>query len=193
MSPIRTSLRRHRRRQGGWIMLMVLLVLLVLGVAVTAFYTQTEDHLFTGQSMAAHAIAASRAELGAQRAIAELRAGVLPLLNVVSPCNDQPPNNPFVACSGLGLGIPLAGGPLDNGPAMDLKAGGGLQYNYVIYRPALFGANQNLFSVRSIGYYGYALGSPNLYTSEVEVTVEVGSATPPPCANAQDYGGCGGG
>ena len=196
--------RTMRRKQGGWILLMVMLILLLLGLAVAGFYSETESHLFTGQSIAAYQLASSRAERGAQEAVSMLRAGSLPLNSIVGPCNDTPPIDPFANCGVVGMGILRPGGPVDNGspganlsvPPLagpDLVNGGGLQYQWVVYRPAAFAGNQNLYAVRAIGYYGFNLNSNTLYTSELEVMVEVGTNVTDPCANAQDYGGCGGG
>ena len=182
----------RRRKQGGWILLMVMMMLLVLALAVAGFYSQSESHLFAGQSISAYQLAATRAERGAQEAVAMLRAGSLPIGSIVGVCNDQPPLNPLTNCTAVGTGIVKAGGPLIN-PGNDLLSGAGLQYDYVIYRPAQFAGNQNLYAVRAIGYYGFTLGSNVLYTSEIEVMVEVGTNVTDPCANAQDYGGCGGG
>jgi hypothetical protein len=192
---------KRRRQQRGWIMLMVLMILLLLGIAVAGFYTQTESHLFTGQSLGAYAIASTRAEMAAQEAISLLRSGAIPVNAITSVCNDQPPANPFVACAVPGVGIEKAGstysgvpGPYYNpDPAADLKAGGGLLYHYIIYRPQQFLGNTNLYAVRAIGYYGRTLTSNNLYTSELEVMVEVGVNNMDNCRGANDYGGCGGG
>jgi hypothetical protein len=183
----------RRRRQGGWILIIVMMILLLLGLSVAGYYSETESHLFTGQSIAAYQLAALRAERGAQEAISMLRAGSLPVANITGVCNDTPPNDPLVSCTSAGMGILRPGGIVDHGTGPDLLNGGGLQFNYVIYRPAAFAGTQNLYAVRAIGYYGYTLTSNLLYTSELEVMVEVGTNTTDPCANAQDYGGCGGG
>lgn len=183
----------RKRRQGGWILIVVMMILLLLGLSVAGYYSETESHLFTGQSIAAYQLAATRAERGAQEAIAMLRAGSLPVANITGVCNDTPPNDPLVTCAAPGMGILRPAGIADNGSGADLTNGGGLQFNYVIYRPAAFAGTQNLFAVRAIGYFGYTLTSNVLYTSELEVMVEIGTNTTDPCANAQDYGGCGGG
>jgi hypothetical protein len=181
---------KQRRRQGGWTLLMVLFILLALSFMVGAYYTQTEDHLFTGQAVGAHAIATARAEEGAQQAVALMRSGTINVNAITATCNDTA-SNPLTSCNTAGIGImlnPTTGAPLDNGHALSARQGGGLQYNYVIYKPQLTGATTNLYRVRSIGYYGYSLTSPNLFSSELEVTVEVGTTTTPPCSNPGDYG-----
>ena len=172
---------------------MVLMLLTAMALSVTAYYTQAEDNLFTGQSLAAYTLAAGRAERGVQDAVARLRSGVLPTNTLTIPCNDTAPNNPLTACNSTNMGIMLPGGILDNGATLELRTGGGLQYNWIVYKPQAFSTNQNLFGVRAIGYYGYNLTSQNLYTSEVEVMVEIGTGTGNPCTGASDYGGCGGG
>jgi hypothetical protein len=181
------SIAIRRRRRGGWIMLMVLLILLALAFAVAGYYTQSEDHMFTGQAMGAYTMASMRAERGAQDAILQLRSGVANTLSITALCDDKL-YNPLLDpvninnCKQPGFGVPFVNPstftatPLDNGPG-DLKTGAGLQYDWVIYRPARFASNQNLYGIRAIGYYGYTTGSPNLYSSELEVMIELTSSS----------------
>src|SRR5262249_21961999 len=83
------SITTRRRRRGGWILLMVLLILLALALPVAGYYTQSEDHMFTGQAMGAYTMASTRAERGAQEAILQLRSGVANTLTITALCDDK--------------------------------------------------------------------------------------------------------
>ena len=175
---------KRNRRQRGWILLAVLVVLLGLALAVTAFYTQSEAFAVTGTQMSAYQVAASRAELGAQAALASIRQSMVNVETLLD-CGDP---DPMIQCTGVNQKIAV--GPVDSGLAYALKEGGGLQYRYVIYkRPALpgigvIGANLNRYTIRGEGFYGYTLTSQNLFTSVVEMDIEVGKSDTKTC---QDY------
>jgi hypothetical protein len=162
-------------------MLIVMLLLLAIGLAVAAYYAQSEDTLFAGRSLAAYNIAAARAEYGAQEAMSKVRSGAVVLSQIQFQCNDLPPANPVTDClqsnnQGLNSGATPTTGTT---PTIDLAAGGGLLYQWVIYRPATPAGSPlplNMYAIRSIGFYGYALGSPNMVSSEIELTFETTDA-----------------
>jgi hypothetical protein len=189
-------LKARRRRQGGWILLMVMMMLTALALGVTAYYTESEDHLFTGQSLSAYQLAASRAEHGAQLALARIRSNMDKVTNLKDPCDVPPGADPFVYCPAVNA--PFLGGDVtlvDNKQQTKdstLRTGDGLQYKYIIYKPVMAGDPAktpiNLFTIRAVGYYGYDLNSQNLYTSEVEIQTDVGNGISSTCSNADDYG-----
>jgi hypothetical protein len=164
-------------------MLVVMLLLLALSLSVTAYYTESEDFLFTGQSVTAYNIAALRAEQGAQEALAQIRSGVLNPATVIKGtiCNPIPPQDPWTACNLPPMGI--LNPPVDNGPTIPLQENGGLQYQWIVFHPFGTGIPVNLYAIRSRGYYGYNLNSNNLFVSEVEITVQIGSSGAAKCTN----------
>ncbi len=170
------------RRPRGWMMLAVIFVLLALSLAVTAFYTQAEDHAYLGTAMNAHSLAAVRAEQGAQDALARVRSGALMVetLNASTVTCGGP--DPWTTCTNM-----LGPVTVDNGPTLDVREGGGLQYRYIVYRPSDVGAPANLYTIRAIGFVGYSPTSASLYTSEVELTVQKGT-TSGTLRTQDDYG-----
>jgi hypothetical protein len=167
-------------------MVMVMLILTALLVAAAAYYSESEDALFTGASLSAYQIAASRAEQGAQLALAQIRAGVLRPSTLTTPCSDT---LPFTTCANFLGGTTTL---IDKGSALSLKEGGGLQYMFIVYKPTMAGdptkTPSNLYTIRAVGYYGYSLTAQNLFVSEVEIQTDLGSGGTSSCANADDYG-----
>jgi hypothetical protein len=180
------AIRKNPRRQRGWIMLVVMLLLLALSLSVTAYYTESEDFLYTGQSVTAYNIAALRAEQGVQEALSQIRSGQLNPVAVIksNTCQPTAPQDEWTACITAPLGI--LGQPVPPPGAPDLtiplQEGGGMQYQWLVFHPPGTGIPQNLYAIRSRGFYGYQ-GSKNLYVSEVEITVQIGSSGSGKCTN----------
>jgi type II secretory pathway pseudopilin PulG len=152
-------------------MLAVLIVLAVLSAVAAAFFVQASDAVsFQGVSVA-RLVAENRAETGLQEAIRALRSGQLDLSIVTGPCTDAEVDS--LTCPAL-FTSPM----VDNGSAQELNQGGGLQYQYFIYRrvnPGDIGVPPNRYVVRSVGYSGYTLTSVNMVNSMVEAEVDVGN------------------
>ena len=68
---------------------------------------------------------------------------------------------------------------VDNGPATELVAGGGLQWDYVIYKSNLAGTPANRYIIQANGYYGYTTTSQAFTNSRIEVEIDLGSNTGP--------------
>jgi Tfp pilus assembly protein PilX len=178
---------QSRRRQGGWVLVLVLSVLLLLSMLVAAFFAEAQDGSMMTRLDTAQQIATSHADLGMQEAIRLLRAAQTGTLPAVS-CLDS--DVAMGTCTTATI-IP-AGGPIDNGSTNELSNQGGLQYQYVIYRRATSDPQQpsNRYVVRATGYYGYTLTSNNLITSVLEAEFDV------PNGKGSDVGcssKCGGG
>lgn len=167
-----TRARGHRRGRRGWVLIAVLAVLALLSALAAAFFVQAQNAGAGNRIGMARLAAANRADLQLQTAIRGLRARDLDLGIVAGDCTDAQVTDgtcPSMFISALG----------DNGTALDLAAGGGLQGQFFIYRRAVVddGRPANRYVVRAVGYSGYTLDSPNLVTSMVEAEVDVGSGT----------------
>jgi hypothetical protein len=167
-------------------MLMVLLVLTALTIGAASFHSQSADNLLTSHSLNAYQMAAARAEQGSQMALAMVRSGILKPNTLVGTCSDT---DPFTTCTTFLGGTSTL---VDNGRAMPPREGGGLQYMYMIYRPVMTGdptkTPSDLYTIRAVGYFGYALNSPNLFVSEVETQFNLGFGVSSSCAGGDDYG-----
>ena len=67
-----------KRAQGGYIMVVVLLCTAAISLTGALVFTQSQDQMVTTQALRNQTIAAARANLGAQRVLAELRMAVPP-------------------------------------------------------------------------------------------------------------------
>lgn len=166
----------RRRRRGGWVMLAVLMVVFVITLMASAFFIQAREAASQNLMGGAVAVAATNADLGLKEAVRALRTRTLDVmgLQAVAPCSEASVANatcPNVVASLL----------IDNGNTADLGAGGGLQYQYFVYRRARAdgtedpGQSRNRFTIRSVGYHGYTTNSANLITSIVEAEIDIGS------------------
>lgn len=192
--------RNHHR---GYVLLFVLLVLLVMSLGAAAYFESTARAQMGSLAASGQQIAYSRAKFAADQAIADIRAGAI-VLSPSMPQQQRPSaptgladcvvgNNDCVIRGSNAVPCLLGNGactgitPLDNGPTDDLRDGGGLQWDYIIYRLQ----NQPLqlrFNILATGYYGYA-GSKNLATSQIEVEIDVGTGASGP---ADSYAGASG-
>lgn len=154
-----------RTRRRGFVLLAVLFILLVLLVGAGTFFAAASRNQMTAQSLASQQIAVSRAELAAQRAIRDIRSRRI----IPNALFGRPTPNGIADCSGNCLFF----GPVDNGNALPPSEGGGLQWDYVIYKSAQFGTPVNRFVVQGNGYYGTTTTSPSFTSARVEVEIDV--------------------
>jgi hypothetical protein len=179
-----------RRRPRGVVLIAVLLLLVLLSLLVASYYNQSEDSLLTAQASARQQVAVSHAQQGAEQAVYELRGGLLNVGTLVGQCCPaSPPGDPACIGGDVPTQCTVAGsfiqrGPIDNGQVGDLENGAGLQYQFFVFRRP--GAPLNRYTVQSTGYAGYALASPNLITSQVEVEIEIGQGSTFKCVNSYE-------
>lgn len=155
----------------GYILIVVMMLLLVLSFGAAAFFVQSHDLTVTTRSNYHQQIAVSHADQGLQEALRALRGLEMDVYAIAGTCTDAEVSADtcaFLARSGI----------LDGGSA-DLGAGGGLMFEYIVYRRTTTdpGYPPNRYVIRSNGYSGYTLTSPNLVTSAVEMELDVGRNT----------------
>jgi|JI102314A1RNA_FD_contig_31_1836453_length_1085_multi_3_in_0_out_0_2 type II secretory pathway pseudopilin PulG len=155
-------MKRIRRR--GFVLLAVLFILLVLLVGAGTFFASASRTQLTAQSLASQQIALSRAELAAQRAIRDIRARRI----IPNALFDRPTPNGIPDCASNCLFF----GPVDNGNALPPSQGGGLQWDYVVFRSNQAGPT-NRFVVQGNGYYGTTTTSPSFTSARIEVEIDV--------------------
>ena len=186
---------KHASRQRGWILIVVLLLLLALTVVVAGYYAQSEDTMFAAQASRAQQVAYAHAQYGLQKGIRDLRTGAL-TLSLAGTC-DQP--NPRNCTAGFFIDQAALSGnnpnPVNNGKVSpdggvyDLNEGGGLQYEYLVFRRSGDpGLPSNRYVVRSVGYYGFRLDAPNLVTTILEAEIDIGNPSGFNCQNDYECG-----
>lgn len=161
--------RKLGRRRGGWVLLMVLAMLLMLTLLVTGLFMQSSEHLMTTRSVAGQQIAVQRAEAGLQVALAGIRGRQITMTATTPYCNqvmaiDCPASDRYSIL------------PVDSGSTLDLREGGGLQYEYHVIRRQQPGVPTARFVIQSVGYYGY-VGSRNLVSAVVEADIDLAAAS----------------
>lgn len=172
-----------RRRQRGWVMIAVLMILLLLTLLTTGFYMQAEDATSLTRTTQAQQVAIAHAEHGLQEAIRMIRAAQVSTGSILGQCTDAE-----VAANTCPAGNFISSALVDNGGTADLASGGGLQYQFVIYKRPSGDPGQpvNRVVVRSTGYHGYRLTAANLVTSIVEVEMDVGKGNKFECVGSYE-------
>jgi len=142
--------RRHKTERG-YTMLLVLAIVLVLTAGAATLYMMTENRRLTFEVMNRGLLAKSRAQLGVQDAIAQLRAGIP--LGTLSSCSPEPD---LVSCAGIysTYNFPTTGDP---------------QYRVRIFNRVV--NSKSSVVVDSTGYSG-AASSPNQITARYEAEVQ---------------------
>jgi hypothetical protein len=161
---------RNRRRRGGFILVVALVIMLVLVVAATGFLTQAEQAGQSAVAGAAQSAAALRAEQAAQDAVRAIRSNqiVLRALTARTP-PDGAANCANVNC----LTRVHPAGPAN----LPLLSGGGLQWEWVVYKSGQPGTPANRYVIQATGFYGYTATAANFTSSRVEVEIDVGTPT----------------
>jgi hypothetical protein len=155
-----------RHQQRGFVIQTILGAIVVLVVAGTFLYIRTHEHLIMSSSVRLQTIAASRATLGAEQTIAQLKQFVPPGLQSLPACHVS---ESLATCVSTGRVYPFPA--LDNGAA-DLGAGGGLQYQVSAFVRTNDAGLQPQLLLLSTGYYGYN-GSPHLMSSLLQVELSM--------------------
>ncbi len=181
--------RLKRRGAGGYVLVMVLMVLLVLTLLVAGLYSSAEDSRFTAQTMLAQRVAAGRAEQAAQLAIASLRVSAInpvPLLSL-APCTG--PITQLRSTGSCTGGQVLTSGLVSGATGTDLEAGGGWRYQWWVYRQLSVPAQSALvFNIYAEGYFGTDDTSPNFTVAAVAAEMNLPGANVGPPEFAGDYG-----
>lgn len=185
----------RKRNQRGYIMVVVLLCTAAISLTGALVFTASQDQMVATQALRNQTIAAARANMGAQRALAELRMATPPdyvdLRDKVAYCTQG-----YDACTAAcktnpNCNIFRQGPILDRGRTGSLAAGGGSIYNIRLFMEQKPGDEMPTTMIESTGYYGYDPSVvPGATRYESRVLVEVGGIDEPtdPCP-----GYCGGG
>lgn len=167
-----------RRAPRGFTMIFVLFGVLLLTVTATAYFSNASRTQSSSLEVSGQQMAVARAEWAAMRAILDIRA------NVSNPIGLAPRPAPdgVAACGAFNCLTRVE----DRGNALALPAGGGMQWDYVIYKSdQLLGSSPDRYTIQANGYYGYTRTSQTFNSARIEVEIDVGS-------NATGTGGPGG-
>jgi Tfp pilus assembly protein PilX len=174
------------RRQRGYVLAFVLMILLVLSLLVASLYTQSDDFRSANVSAAFAQVAAINAERGAQEGLRAIRAGTVNLSSISGTCTgpnyraDCVPASYIEMAGSTDGGVPI----VDNGYTTGPTEGGGLQYSYTVYRSNVLNQPLNRYTIQATGYAGMGLNSQSLVTAVVELEIEVGSGVAFTCVNS---------
>ena len=155
-------------QQRGFVLQTILGAIVVLIVCGTFLYTRTHDHLLMSTSVSLQSIAANRATLGMESAIAALKQSVPSGVATLTPCHIS---ETLATCAGSGRRfqfIPL----VDNGLTVDLSTGGGRQFQVDAYVRTNDAGLQPMLLLVSTGYYGYT-NSENQLSSVLQVEMSM--------------------
>lgn len=162
--------RPMKHRANGYALLFVLFVLLALSIASAGYYSMTVRSRSGSHDLLAQQVAMGRAEFAAEQAVLDIRGGAVALIDLTPRATPD-------GVAGCG-GNCVTRGPVDNGHdgGVGLSQGGGLQWEYVIYKSDQVGTPAQRFTIQATGYYGFGATSTTFTTSRVEVEMDVGSA-----------------
>lgn len=164
-------------------MLAVLVALFLISILVAGFYLQARDSSSFATVSVAQKIASANADMGLQEAIREVRGAQIPT-GAIAPCTQAEVDTN--TCAGAFVS------PVIQGPAgVDLANGGGLQYQFMVYRLDLFdplagGGSSGRYIIRSTGFYGQSLTAPGLVTSIVEAEVQMNTGSSFTCTGSYE-------
>lgn len=189
------------RPPRGYVLLIVLAAVAVLSVVAAFVHAETENQLVLTTSLKGQSVASSRATLAAEAYLAQYKSNY-----PSNTINLLPTFNSYAAAIAAGPGAILPDALRDYSPgsgapalALDLSAGGGLQWCVDVWRLNR-GLNVQPWTViEAFGYYGNrpplsAVGTctgvaalPSVLVSQVEVQLE--SATVPGNSTGPGPGG----
>jgi hypothetical protein len=180
------------RRQGrGMAMLAALVCLLLVSILAAGLFLQTRDAGTLNSVTTAQSIAALNAEMGLQEALRRVRATQIPTLTLTGTCTAAEVE--ASTCASMVTVGPVTG--TGDNPLL----GGGLLYQFVVYRPNALTPQPGLpagdptlstktdrYVVRVTGFFGQNLNAVGLVTSIVEAEVEMGRGATAPCVGGYD-------
>ncbi|MBE2253925.1 MAG: hypothetical protein IAE78_30630 [Myxococcus sp.] len=172
----RRTVKRHQR---GIAMVSVLVALLLLTVIASGFFLQARDTATLSNITATQIIATNNAEMGLQEGVRRIRSAQVPRVAVLT-------------CTVADVNANLCGATYSVGPVMgtgpNLLNGGGLQYQFIIYRLSTpdFTLPANRYIIRSTGFFGTDLNSESLVTSVIEAEVDMGTGFKTSCVGGYE-------
>lgn len=160
----------------GVAMLAVLVALLLLSILASGFFLQARDSGSLNDIAMAQSVAVSNAEMGMQEAVRRVRSAQIDGSLVGFCTTVQADNNTCAGAGGWSSG-------LISGPNNNPLNGGGLLYDFVVFRrqelqafdPVPPPPGTTRYVIRATGYYGQNVDAVALVTSVLEAEVEVGS------------------
>jgi hypothetical protein len=178
-------MRYQNRKSGGFVLLVVLALLVVLTVVASIAYSRASDQVVMSTALKRQAIAQDRAVMALHQGVAQVqqtpRPPSLATLGSIPPC----PNADPATCIGTAFDVippVVVEGP--QLPGADLDNGGGSQYTIHFIRWKTVAMPGAVSVVHAIGYHGLdpvkVAGSTRMSS---EVLVEVSEGTP-------NSGGC---
>lgn len=141
---------------------------MVLTIAAAAYFQMASSNRASSLAVTGQQMAASRAEQAAQKAIADIRGNVIVLDALTGRATPSTLADCAFNC--------VIQGTFDGGATVDLNEGGGMLWNYMVYKNSAGTPPPNRYSVVATGYYGYTPTSPTFSEARVEVEIDVGSA-----------------
>lgn len=173
--------KRSRRRSGprGFILIVVLFIMLVLGIAAVGYLTQAEQAGRTALAVSGQQVAVMRADAAALDAVRAIRGNQVALGALMA----RTPPDGALNCANVNCVMRIQpAGPANLSP----REGGGLQWDWVIYKSMQPGTNANRYTIQANGYYGYSNTASNFTTARVEVEIDIATAA---LGSATEYGG----
>jgi Tfp pilus assembly protein PilX len=161
------------------VLIVALFIMLVLGIVAVGFMAQAEQTGRTALAVSGQQIAVMRAEAAAMDAVRAIRG------NQINPggLTARPPPDGAANCANVNCIMRVQ----PPGPAtVPLREGGGLQWEWVVYKSMQPGTTANRYTIQANGFYGYTNTAPNFTTARVEVEIDIGDAFG---SNATEYGG----
>jgi hypothetical protein len=184
----------NRRREGGFILLVVLALLVVLTLVAALVYSRASDQVTVSAAL-------RRQSIAQDRAVAAMRRGIINIGQINQFPAMVTQLNAFKASAGMSNGCPYADpvtcpvffstGVMVGPPNTELEQGGGDQYqiDYIYWLPPSANtATPPLYVVHAFGFDGFAGSTRSYFSSEVLAEVAAGTTGTKPCT-----GYCGGG
>lgn len=176
---MRVTKRGRRSQPRGFILIVVLFVMLVLGIVAVGYLTQAEQAGRTALAVSGQQVAVMRADAAALDAVRAIRGNQVALGGLTG----RAPPDGALNCANVNCVMRIQ----PSGPAnVSLREGGGLQWDWVIYKSMQPGTNANRYTIQGNGYYGYTNGAPNFTTARVEVEIDISTAS---TGSSTEYGG----
>jgi hypothetical protein len=167
---------RRVRQPRGYALLFVVLILLMMTIGAGAYFEMSARNQLTSVAGSGEQIAFARAQAAAQQAVLDLRSNTVSVAGLIARADPDG----LADCTYFCVPSTLH----DNGTALPLAQGGGLQWDYLIYKSNRVGTPTHRYIIQGNGYYGYTTTSASFTSSRVEVEIDLGigggGSGPPP-------------
>lgn len=161
-------MKARRRQPRGAILIFVMILLVVLTIGAAAYFQVASASRATSSTVSGQQLATMHAHEAAQQAIADIRSETISLAGLTQ--RDVPLTMSDCASNCI------THARVDNGTGGELAAGGGLQWDYMIYRSSQLGTPVNRYVVVATGYHGYTDTSASYAESRYEVEIDIGAS-----------------